>query len=182
MEACLRMEGIPAVELWELVIDVFEPVNPKGGSQKGDDIRTKVRGAFTAEYPMQYSNSIYWDILKSVDYVPTNVPAIPGRAKLIILEDNDAVIKICIKGRSLMLRHVARTHRVDLDALYVIIATDPGIAIRYVNTKMQIADIFTKGSFTAEAWRTLCKLLQVGSSYLMKSNPAKAKSQAKSNP
>ena len=181
MEACLRMEGIPVLELWELIIDVFEPVNPKGGSQSTSGITAKVRGAFTAEYPMQYSDSIYLDMLKSVDYIPTNVPLAPGRAKLVILEDNDAVIKICIKGRSLMLRHVSRTHRVDLDALYLIIASDSGVAIRYVNTKMQIADIFTKGSFTAEAWRTLCKLLQVGGSYLTKSVVIKAKPPAKSN-
>ena len=33
------------------------------------------------------------------------------------MEDNDAVIKMCIKGRSPALRHVARTHRINLDWL-----------------------------------------------------------------
>ena len=40
------------------------------------------------------------------------MPEITGRVKRFIFEDNDAVIKMTIKGR-----HVARTHRVDLDWL-----------------------------------------------------------------
>ena len=46
-----------------------------------------------------------------VDYVP---PALPktGRSKLLILEDNETVIKMTIKGRS---QHVGIVHRVNLD-------------------------------------------------------------------
>ena len=36
-------------------------------------------------------------------------------AKLCILEDNEAVIRMIIKSRNRFLRHVSRTHRVDLD-------------------------------------------------------------------
>ena len=53
-------------------------------------------------------------ILSNVDYVPSSMPISNGRAKLLILEDNDAVIKMCIKCRSPNMRHVGRTHRVDL--------------------------------------------------------------------
>ena len=60
--------------------------------------------------------------------------------------------------------HVARTHRVDLDFLFERLRGDFGIYIKYVGTKEQIADIFTKGSFTAEAWMKLCKLAQIGKS------------------
>ena len=52
-----------------------------------------------------------------VDYVPPSFPTSGGFAKLLILEDNDAVIKMTIQGRSPNMRHVARTHRVDLDLL-----------------------------------------------------------------
>ena len=60
------------------------------------------------------------------------------------------------------MRHVPRTHRVDLDWLFERVREDPGISIRYVNTKMQIADILTKGSFTAAQWEVLCRLAQIG--------------------
>ena len=96
-----------------------------------------------------------------VDFVPPNVPLSSGKAKLYLLEDNDAVIKMTIKGRSPNMRHVARTHRVDLDWLFERINTDPGIQIKYVGTKEQIADMFTKGSFTEAQWRALCRLAQI---------------------
>ena len=67
-----------------------------------------------------------------------------------------------IKGRSLAMRHVARTHRVDLDWLWERIRVDPGIFIKYVGTKEQIADVFTKGQFSAEQWHHLCRLAQIG--------------------
>ena len=63
-----------------------------------------------------------------------------------------------IKGRSPNLRHVGRTHRVDLDWLFERIMKDPGIFVKYVGTKEQLADILTKGSFTADAWKTLMNL------------------------
>ncbi len=101
--------------------------------------------------------------LLNVDYVPSNLKEVPRRAKLLVMEDNDAVIKMCIKGRSPNLRHVQRTHRVDLDWLFERVRNDGGISIKYINTKSQLADILTKGSFTESAWKELCKLLQLES-------------------
>ena len=63
---------------------------------------------------------------------------------LYVFEDNEAVIKMIIKGRSPTMRHVARTHRVDLDWLFDRINMDPRIQIRYIDTKHQIADILMK--------------------------------------
>ncbi len=96
--------------------------------------------------------------LSNVDYVPSNVEAPTGRAILVIFEDNEAVIKMTIKCRAPALRHVVRTHRIDLDFVFERIKNDPGIFIKYVGTKEQVADIFTKATFTAEQWSTLCKL------------------------
>jgi hypothetical protein len=69
-----------------------------------------------------------------------------------------------VKGRSPNMRHVPRTHRVDLDWLFERIRKDPGIFIKFVGTKEQIADILTKGSFTASQWQALCRLAQIGPS------------------
>ena len=54
---------------------------------------------------------------------------------LYIFEDNEAVIKMIIKGRSPTMRHVSRTHRVALDWLFDRINLDPKIQIKYVYTK-----------------------------------------------
>ena len=97
-----------------------------------------------------------------VDHVPTNVPKLSDRFKMIIMEDNDAVIKMCGKIRAPTMRHMARTHRIDVDALFERIHGEKGMCIKYINTTLQIADIFTKGSFSVQTWNTLCRLLQVG--------------------
>ena len=48
------------------------------------------------------------------------------------------------------MRHVSRTHRVALDWLFDRINLDPKIQIKYIDTKNQLADILTKGSFTRD--------------------------------
>ena len=98
------------------------------------------------------------DMFGSVYFVPPSLPICYGRAYLYILEDNDAVIKMIVKGRSPNLRHVGRTHRVDLDWLFDRISKDPNCFVKWVGTKEQLADILTKGSFTADAWQALLKL------------------------
>ena len=65
-------------------------------------------------------------------------------ASLYESEDNEAVIKMIIKGRSLTMRHVSRTHRVALDWLFDRINMDPKIQVKYIDTKNQLADILTK--------------------------------------
>jgi len=144
LDAALRTEGIPALMLWETVLDVFCPLTP---AQLPIESKPKV-------------SSIYEE-LQSVDYVPPNLPLPNGRACLILLEDNDPVIQICIKGRNPTLRHMARVHRVNTDATYERIRDDPGIYMRYWPTKYQLADILTKGSFTKQSWDQLLDLLQI---------------------
>jgi hypothetical protein len=100
--------------------------------------------------------------LLNIDYVPCNIPEMSDRAKLLIMEDNDAVIKMCMKVRAPTMRHMQRTHRIDVDSLFERTHGDKSIWIKYINTKFQLADIFTKGSFSVHTWRDLCKLLQVG--------------------
>ena len=56
------------------------------------------------------------------------------------------------------MRHVPRTHRNDLDWLINIVDgpnKDPGLKLKYINTKDQVADIFTKGLFTSAQWHHL---------------------------
>ena len=61
-----------------------------------------------------------------------------------VFEDNEAVIKMKIKGRSPTMRHVARTHRVALDWLLDRNILDSKIQNRYIDTKHQLADFFDR--------------------------------------
>ena len=139
--------------LWELILEVFQPV--KSGRTR--PAKSGPSGPASTSYP-----PVFRELFGDIDYVPCTVPMSTGRGRCVIFEDNDAVIKACIKGRSPAMRHVARTHRVDLDWLWERIRDDPGVFIKYVGTKEQIADLFTKGSFSGELWLRLCRLAQIG--------------------
>ena len=78
-----------------------------------------------------------------------------------MFEDNEAVIKMIIKGRSPTMRHVSRTHRVALDWLFDRIDLDPKIQIKYIDTKNQLADILTMGNFTRDEWNHLLCLFNI---------------------
>ena len=81
---------------------------------------------------------------------PSNVNSSHQEALLYVFEDNEAVIKMIIKGRSPTMRHFSRTHRVALDWLFDRIDLDPKIQIKYIDTKNQLASILTTGNFTRE--------------------------------
>ena len=85
----------------------------------------------------------------------SNVQSARQEALLYVFEDNEAVIKMIIKGRSPTLRHVSRTNRVALDWLFDRITLVPKIQLTYIDTKNQLADILTKGNFTRDEWNHL---------------------------
>ena len=163
LESSLRQEGLPALMLWDVVVRVFQrPSGQQIVSNKHLQV-TQIRDADSAMY----------DVLANVDYVPCTIPLSKGNGKIVCFEDNEAVIKMTIKGRSPNMRHVQRTHRVNLDWLFERMARDPGIRIKYVGTKQQIADILTKGSFTGIQWKALLRLAQIGKSGKKISPPLK---------
>ena len=93
--------------------------------------------------------------LYNVDLVPSNVQFSHQGALLYEFEDNDAVIKMIIKGRSPTMRHVSRSHRVALDWLLDRINLDTNIQIKFFDTKNQLEDMLTKGTFTRDEWNHL---------------------------
>ena len=98
--------------------------------------------------------------LDHVDFISSNVNSSRKEALLYIFEDNEAVIKMIIKGRSPTMKHVSRTHRVALDWLFDRIDLDPKIQIKYIDTKNQLADILSKGNFTRDEWNHLFVFVQ----------------------
>ena len=101
------------------------------------------------------------DVMKDIDSVPSNVQSSRQEALLYVFEDNEAVIKMIIKGRSPTMRHVSRTHRVALDWLFDRINLDSKIQIKYIDTKNQLADMLTKGNFTRDEWNHLLILFNI---------------------
>ena len=71
------------------------------------------------------------------------------------------MIKMIIQGRSPTVRHVSRTHRVALDWLFDRINLDQKIQIKYIDTKNQLADILTEGSFRRDEWNHLFCLFNI---------------------
>ena len=139
------MDGLLALELWDLIVSVFGNI-----SHVSDGMGQLVNGENKSH------NKI--DVVQDIDSVPSNVQSASQEALLSVFEDNEAVIKMIMKGRSPTMRHVSRTHRVALDWLFDRINLDPKIQIKYIDTKNQLADILTKGNFTRDEWNHLLTL------------------------
>ena len=145
LDTGLRLDGLPALELWDLIVSVFGNI-----SHISDRTGKPVNGKNKSH------NKI--DANQDMDSVPSNVQSAHQEALLFVLEDNEAVIKMIMTGRSPTMRHVSRTHRVALDWLFGRINLDPKIQIKYIDTKNQLADILTKGNFTRDEWNHLLNL------------------------
>ena len=138
----------PALELWDLIISVLgnisrvsdRSVKPENGKDKSHN---KIDG------------------IQDINSVPSNVQSARQEALLYVFEDNEAMIKMIIKGRSPTMRHVSKTHRVALDWLPDRINLDPKIQNKYIDTKNQLADILTKGNFTRDEWNHLLTLFNI---------------------
>ena len=64
------------------------------------------------------------------------------------------------------MRHLSRAHRVALDWLFGRINLEAKIQIKCVDTKNQLADMLTKGTFTRDEWNHLLHLFNI-SHFLM---------------
>ena len=115
LDTGLRLDGLPALELWDLIVSVFGNI-----SHISDRTVKLVNGE---DKHHKSHNKI--DAMKDIDSVPSNVQSARQEALLYVFEDNEAVIKMIMKGRSPTMRHVSRTHRVALDWLFDRIDLDP---------------------------------------------------------
>ena len=141
----LRMDGKPALDLGDLIVTVLHGNTHQHDPVRGDQYKSQTRKKIHGKI----------DDLNNVDLVSSNVNSSCKEALLYISEDNEAVIKMIIKGRSPTMSHVSRTHRVALDWLFDRIKLDLKIQIKYIDTKNQLADIVTEGNFTRDEWNHL---------------------------
>ena len=123
------MDGLFAWDLWDVVIEVLRSTNNTKMSTAlalGDRRRTEFhsnKNMISHSMSLASGNrnehsSRNVDQMSKVDHVPSNAHSSQGESMLYIYEENEAVIKMIIKGRSPTMRHVSRTHRVALDWLF----------------------------------------------------------------
>ena len=114
-----------ALKLWDLIVSVFGNISPVS-DRTGQPVKEKNKS---------YKKI---DVMQDIDSVPSNVQSASREASLYVFEDNEAVIKMIMKGRSPTLRHVSRTHRVALDWLFDRINLDPKIQIKYIHQETNL--------------------------------------------
>ena len=109
MDTGLRLDGLPALELWDLSVSVFgnvSRVSDRSG-QPDSDVHKRLKSQMKI------------NVMENIDTVSSNVQSSHQEALLYVFEDNEAVIKMTIRGRSPTMRHVSRTHRVALDGCLI---------------------------------------------------------------
>ena len=79
--------------------------------------------------------------------------------KIIFMEDNQATMRILQTGRNPTLRHLGRTHRVDLAWLSEVFRNNKQVCIRYCVTSEMCADILTKAFTNPLRLTHACELI-----------------------
>ena len=108
-DARLRLDGIPALDLWDLIVSVF------GNTTQNHDRTVKPVVCRDKSHAQGQQSRGITNVLNHIDCVFSNVQFSHQETLLYVFEDNEAVIKMIIKGGSPTMRHVSRTHRVALD-------------------------------------------------------------------
>ena len=87
LDTGLRLDGLPALELWDLIVSVL------GNVSRVSDRSAKLESDDHKHHKSH--NKI--DAIKDIDAVPSNVQSARQEASLYVFEDNEAVIKMIIK-------------------------------------------------------------------------------------
>ena len=118
LDTGLRLDGLLALELCDLIVSVFGSVS---------QISDRSGRSVNVDAKRIQKNQGKINVMENIDSVPSNVQSSRQEALLYVFEDNEAPT----------MRHVSRTHRVALDWLFDRINLDPKIQIKYIETKNQ---------------------------------------------
>ena len=102
LDAGLRMDGIPVLTLWDLIIEVFdsEPNKTRPKRELRGNPSAIAKPNLHNSIPIKHTNVIP----NNIDHIPSNTKNSDARATFFVFEDNEAVLKMIIKGRSSTMR------------------------------------------------------------------------------
>ena len=113
--AGLKLDGNPPLDLWDLIVSVL------GNTSQNHDrtVRPVVSTSEICSPPHTiHKRKQYRRVINDLDNVDFLLPPTSNlhirKLCCMCFEDNEAVIKMIMKGRSQTMRHVSRTHRVAL--------------------------------------------------------------------
>ena len=100
LDAGLRLDGIPVLDLWDLIIAVLGNANQSNKARR--DLCTNQREVRSTPHTIQKRKKSRGmiDNLDNVDFVSSHVQFSHQEALLYVFEDNQTVIKMITKGRS----------------------------------------------------------------------------------
>ena len=143
------MDGLPALQFWACVLETLSKKTAKGNLERHKRERVILSHS--------HSDTCAFE---SIDHVPANTSNSSHSTRLVLFEDNAAVVHVIHKRRAPNLRQVTRTHRVDLDQIF-----DSELAQFYVcailANKWSASVIFlTEGTFTTMQLHSVLHLLR----------------------
>ena len=147
-EQDIRTEGLQALTFWEYVVGLLSDTH---GSNKVVETHATPNNLELNPYSPALTPGKYFAYTRKSATKITN---------LIVAEDNEAVIKIIKKARSMALRHLPWTHRIDVHWLFEVWSS-PQVCMRYCNTKQQIADLMTKALNSRDICYHLLDIAQI---------------------
>ena len=128
LDAGLRMKGIPAMSLWDTIIEILHP-------QAGSD----------SKLVHQTQIQKHHEPFRDIDYESPNARLFSMRTSLYIFEQRQTSHNSsCITHTSCWFGSVSWPHQFRSND-----------QIKYVNTTQQLTDILTKGSFIRDRWTQL---------------------------
>ena len=93
------MDGLPALDLWDMVIKVLRSTNNTVQPNHSGIREIGARPNSKAKTQNDKRRHMV-EQLSAVDYVPTNTHSSQGKFSCTYFEDNEAVVKMLVKGRS----------------------------------------------------------------------------------
>ena len=128
LDAGLRMDGIPAPTLWDLMIQVFH-------SEQNKNRRTQERATGKPVSNRQVKHALYTIPIKHTNVIPTNIGRIPSNTKKFWFQ---WLWKVEVPQWDMF-----HWPTELFDGMNLV----PKIQIRYIDTKHQLADMLTKGNY-----------------------------------
>ena len=141
LDTGLRLDGLPALELWDLIVRVLgnvSRVSDRSGKPESDDHKHH-----------KSHNTI--DVARDIDAVLSNVQSARQEALLFVFEDNESVFKMILPEPTELL----------FTGCSIELIWTPKSKSNTSTPKTQLADILTKGNFTRDEWNHLLNLFNI---------------------